>query len=144
RTSGPDSILAMLATNPVQPDDWHVNCLSSLKDMAAVIEVVVAVMEKLGYPPKDIFGARLALEEAVCNAIKHGHQHDPAKVVEVRHCIRPDHFLIEVEDEGRGFAPAKVPDATTPENLERPGGRGLLLIRNYTAWVRYNRTGNCV
>ena len=145
RTSGSDSVLAMLAINPAPLDDWHSICLSSINEMASVIDAVLTVLAELGYPPKDIFGrARLALEEAICNAIKHGHQHDPTKVVEVRYCIRADHFLLEVEDQGRGFDPAQVPNATAAENLERPCGRGLLLMRHYAAWVRYNREGNCV
>ena len=112
--------------------------------MAVVIEAVVTVMAERGYPPKDIFGTRLALEEAICNAIKHGHQTDPTKVVEVRYVIRADHFLVAVEDQGPGFDPLQVRDATTPENLERPCGRGLLLMRHYAAWVRHNPEGNCV
>jgi serine/threonine-protein kinase RsbW len=134
----------MLAADLAQHDDWHLNCLSSVYEMAPVIETALTAMTNLGYPPKDIFGARLALEEAICNAIKHGHQHDPTKVVEVRYCIRADHFLLEVEDQGPGFDPALVPDATVPENLERPCGRGLLLMRHYATWVRHNREGNCV
>jgi serine/threonine-protein kinase RsbW len=144
QTSCSDSVQAMSADNPGPRDDWHVYCLSSINEMADVIELVVTIMVSLGYTEKDVFGARLALEEAICNAIKHGHRHDPAKVVEVRYCSRTDHFLIEVEDQGPGFDPKQVPDATAPENLERPCGRGLLLMRYYAAWVRYNRKGNCV
>ena len=144
RTSRKDSVQTVLADILQQQDDWQVNCFSSVEEMAVVIEAVATVMADLGYSPKDIFGTRLALEEAVCNAIKHGHQHDPTKVVEVRHCIGADYFLLEVEDQGEGFDPSEVPDATAPENLERPCGRGLLLMHHYAAWVRYNRKGNCV
>jgi serine/threonine-protein kinase RsbW len=144
RTSRTDSVPTMWADGLEQQDDWHVNCLSSVQEMAAVIEAVVTVMAELGYPPKDIFGARLTLEEAICNAIKHGHQHDPTKVIEVRYCIRAGHFLVEVQDQGPGFDPSKVRDATAPESLERTCGRGLLLMRHYAAWVRHNREGNCV
>jgi serine/threonine-protein kinase RsbW len=139
-----DSVSALLANDRQQQDDWHVHCLSTFQEMAVVIEMVVTVLADLGYPDKDLFGARLSLEEAICNAIKHGHRHDPTKIVEVRYCIRSDHFLMEVEDEGPGFDPSHVPDATASKNLERPSGRGLLLMRHYAAWVRHNRAGNCV
>ena len=52
--------------------------------------------------------------------------------------------MIEVEDEGRGFDPSHVPDPTLPENLERPNGRGLLLMRRSMTWVRYTGRGNRV
>jgi serine/threonine-protein kinase RsbW len=144
RTSRKDSVPAMLADDLEQQQDWYVKYLSSVQEMATVIEAMVTVMAAVGYPPKDIFGTRLALEEAICNAIKHGHQHDPTKRVQIRYGIRASHVVVEVEDQRLGFDASRVPDATVPENLERPCGRGLLLIRHYAAWVRHNREGNCI
>jgi serine/threonine-protein kinase RsbW len=137
-------VVRRLAGNPEPREDWYFNCLSSVQEMGVVIEEVVTAMAEQGYPPKDIFGTRLALEEAISNAIKHGHQYDPTKVVEIRYRILADQFLVEVKDLGAGFDPLQIPDATAPENWERPCGRGLLLMLHYTAWVRYNREGNCV
>src|SRR5438045_3926390 len=102
--------------------------LSTIQEMAAVIDAVVASMTELGYPAKDIFGVRLALEEAVANALKHGHQFDPTKTVKIRYSVNQDYVLAEVIDEGPGFDPECVPDPTAPENLERCSGRGLLLM----------------
>jgi serine/threonine-protein kinase RsbW len=144
QSSRKDSVSAQLAAMVEQEENWHGKCISSIQEMAEIIEAVVTTMAQLGYPPKDIFGTRLALEEAICNAIKHGHRHDPTKLVEIRYSIRADHFLVAVEDQGPGFDPSQVPDATARENLERPSGRGLLLMRHYTAWLRHNRNGNCV
>ena len=144
QTSRNDPVPVMLVDDLDQQDDWYVNYLSSVQEMAVVVEAVVTVLAELGYPPKDIFGARLALEEAICNAIKHGHQADPTKVVEIRYHICAEQFLVQVQDQGPGFDPWQVPDATTPEYLERPCGRGLLLMRHYAAWVRHNQDGNCV
>ena len=86
----------------------------------------------------------MALEEAIANAIKHGHQADSTKVVAIRYLIRADHFVVVVADQGPGFDPLQVFDATAPENLERPSGRGVLLLRHYAAWMRHNREENCV
>jgi serine/threonine-protein kinase RsbW len=97
-----------------------------------------------GYSAKDVFGVRLALEEAVVNSIKHGHQYDPTKQAEVRYRVNHEHVLVEVEDQGPGFDPSQVPDPTAPENLERSSGRGLFLMHRYATWVRYNQKGNCV
>jgi len=130
------------AENGDLQNDWHIARLSTTVEMAAVIGVVLDGMTKLEYPVKALFGARLALEEAIVNSIKHGHQYDPAKVVEVRYRIGPEFILVEVRDQGPGFDPAQVPDPTARENLERAGGRGLLLIRHYATWVRFNEQGN--
>ena len=48
------------------------------------------------------------------------------------------------EDEGPGFDPHQVPDPLAPENLEKSSGRGLLLMRTYMTWIRYNECGNQV
>jgi anti-sigma regulatory factor (Ser/Thr protein kinase) len=66
-----------------QPAWW----LSSTSEVAPLVEFVAGAMAARGYPPKDLFGMRLALEEAPVNAIKHGHRNDPAKKVQVRYSV---------------------------------------------------------
>jgi serine/threonine-protein kinase RsbW len=92
----------------------------------------------------DIFSIRLALEEALVNAIKHGNQSDPAKKVRISYRLLADRFEVAISDEGTGFNPEDVPDPTAAENLERPCGRGLMLMRHYMSEVRYNDRGNAV
>jgi len=96
------------------------------------------------YSEKEVFGIRLALEEALVNAIKHGNQMDRAKKVHISYRVRAEHFEIVIADEGPGFDPADVPDPTAPENLERCCGRGLMLMRHYMTEVDYCRRGNSV
>jgi serine/threonine-protein kinase RsbW len=62
----------------------------------------------------------------------------------VRYQVDAMRALAEVEDEGPGFDPRTVPDPRAPENLERPSGRGLLLMGHFATWIRYNPQGNCV
>ena len=103
------------------------------------------LLEKLGehaYPDKVVFGIRLAIEEALVNAIKHGNQMDRDKQVRVRYSVTPEKFTIEVTDEGSGFRPEEVPDPTAPENLERPCGRGLMLMRAYMQECTFVPPGN--
>ena len=49
-------------------------------------------------------------------------------------------FIIRAE--GPGFNPDDLPDPTDPEYLERPSGRGLMLIRNFMDVVTFNETCN--
>jgi serine/threonine-protein kinase RsbW len=51
---------------------------------------------------------------------------------------------VQITDEGPGFNPADVPDPTAPENLERPCGRGLLLMRHYMSEVAHSNCGRVV
>jgi serine/threonine-protein kinase RsbW len=97
-----------------------------------------------GYSKQDIFCIRLALEEAICNAIHHGHAQDPDKPVQVVYYINRQRILARVQDEGPGFDPAQVADPRLEENLDRPGGRGLLLMRSYMDRVEFNARGNGV
>jgi serine/threonine-protein kinase RsbW len=93
---------------------------------------------------QEIFSVRLALEEALVNAIKHGNQMDCARKVFVSYRFLDDRFEVKISDEGAGFDPDDVPDPTAVENLERPCGRGLMLMRHYMTEVRYNERGNSV
>jgi serine/threonine-protein kinase RsbW len=112
--------------------------------MGQVIEDITGAMTRQGFTADEVFGMRLAVEEAVVNAMKHGHQDQPDEPVSVRYQVSPERVLVEVEDRGPGFDPDQVADPLAPENLERPSGRGLLLMRTYTTWMRHNRRGNRV
>jgi serine/threonine-protein kinase RsbW len=92
----------------------------------------------------DVFSIKLALEEALVNAIKHGNQMDRAKKVRIAYQLHADRFEVLIGDDGSGFDPSDVPDPTAFENLERPCGRGLMLMRHYMTEVAFNERGNCV
>ncbi len=92
----------------------------------------------------DIFSIRLALEEALINAIKHGNQLDRSKKVNISYRLLDNRFEVHISDEGAGFDPSDVPDPTAIENLERPCGRGVMLMRYYMDEVNYSPRGNSV
>jgi serine/threonine-protein kinase RsbW len=90
------------------------------------------------------FNLRVALTEALANAILYGNSeaHDRPVLVRVlfgRHAVE-----LEVTDQGDGFDPRFVPDPTLPANLARPYGRGLFLIRRLMDEVRFNESGNSI
>ena len=117
---------------------------SDLGEARRVQDEIEEALQAARYGDRDIFAIKLALEEALVNAIKHGNQMDPAKRVRVAYTVTPERFDIRITDEGPGFNPDDVPDPTAPENLERRCGRGLLLIRNYMTEVNYHGRGNVV
>jgi serine/threonine-protein kinase RsbW len=123
---------------------WHSLTLHRIAEVPCCIGHIVAELERLGYTDRDLFAVRLALEEALVNAVKHGHRHDASKTARVRFQATPEQLIVEIEDEGPGFDPDGVPDPLAPENLERPGGRGIFLMRHYMSWVSFNERGNGV
>ena len=110
----------------------------------SVQDRIVRHLETLQYDDRDVFGVRLAIEEALVNAIKHGNRMDPTKTVRIV-CRAGEHKIrIEIEDQGAGFRPENVPDPTADENLERPCGRGIMLMRAFMTSIEYNDVGNRV
>ena len=117
---------------------------SDLAEARRVQTVIEESLQACSYSEHDIFSIKLALEEALVNAIKHGNQMDPDKRVFVVYTVTPARFEIEITDEGEGFNPEEVPDPTDPDNIERPCGRGLLLMRGFMTLVEYHGKGNSV
>jgi serine/threonine-protein kinase RsbW len=117
---------------------------SDLGEARRVQDEIEEALQAARYGERDIFSIKLALEEALVNAIKHGNQMDPDKNVHVSYSVTPERFDIRIVDEGPGFNPDDVPDPTLPENLERCCGRGLLLIRKFMTEVSYHGCGNVV
>jgi serine/threonine-protein kinase RsbW len=87
---------------------------------------------------------RVGLSEALANAVLYGNRGDPSKCVRVEVTLDERSIALRVIDQGSGFDPDAVPDPTLPENLERPGGRGLFLLRELMDEVEYNDRGNAV
>ena len=86
--------------------------------------------------------ARLCLDEAVVNAIKHGNGMDEAKKVHITVYGNENKWGIRIEDEGDGFDPADLPSTDDEDYFERESGRGIILITEYMDEVYYYDRGN--
>ena len=105
---------------------------------------LVLAAQQRGYDRSSCFALRLALEEALTNAILHGNRSNPHKRVTVQYKVDSGRVVIEVEDQGEGFDPQAVPDPTRMENIEIPAGRGIILMRAYMTEVHFTAPGNRV
>ena len=114
------------------------------EEIADLLTNVIGAMEEVGYGARDTFAVRLALEEAVINAVKHGHGNDPRKRARIWWVVSALAVKLVVEDDGAGFDPDRVPDPFLPQNQEPASGRGVFLMRSYMSWVRFNGAGNGV
>lgn len=117
---------------------------SDLAKIPQLQQEIVQLLQGIGFPERDVFAVRLAVEEAVANAMKHGNRLLPHKTVEVALGLQEDAVWVRVCDEGEGFDPRNVPDPTLEENLERPSGRGILLMRHFMNYVEYRDGGRTV
>ena len=122
-----------------QFDLWIPNDTAEARE---VQERIIGLMEQNAWPMRECFGVRLALEEAMVNAIKHGNRMESDKQVFIACELTAEEIMVVIEDQGEGFKPEDVPDPTEDENLENPGGRGIMLIRSFMNAVAYNDRGN--
>ncbi|MCA8996564.1 MAG: ATP-binding protein [Planctomycetaceae bacterium] len=136
-----------------------------LTSLVSYIQGILSDMQILS--ETDRLRTGVALEEALLNAAYHGNLEVSSELREVDHArfydlakertqIAPymDRRILvdvsidqagiryQVRDEGPGFDPSTLPDPTDPANLERPCGRGLLLMRTFMDEVNYNDCGN--
>ena len=94
---------------------------------------------------EDVYGNMLvAVTEAVNNAILHGNQSDPAKEVSINYAVTEDKISFIIKDQGRGFDYYNLPDPTAPENLEKPTGRGIFLMKNLADQIIFAEEGKVV
>ena len=120
----------------------EVEIKSIFSEAKGVEETIVKEAESLGYGGEEIFAVRLSLEEALSNAIRHGNVGDVNKKIHIRFRVDMKCIDIYIGDEGTGFNPEAIPDPTSPEQLECPSGRGIMLMRAYMNQVEYNQRGN--
>lgn len=120
-------------------DAWKADVRSGHEAYREHEKRLLGAVEAAGYSGASVFAIRLAFEEAMMNAFKHG---GGEKGVSLEVEVGPERVRIVVDDHGPGFDPDRVPDPLAEENLELPSGRGLMLMRQYMTEVRFNEKGN--
>ncbi|HLQ43816.1 MAG TPA: ATP-binding protein, partial [Planctomycetaceae bacterium] len=111
----------------------------------------------------------IAVEEALLNALYHGNlevssdlkENDPNlfeelakkrskeepyrdRLIFVDASLSRDEARYVIRDEGSGFDPSMLPDPCDPDNLDKPSGRGILLMRSFMDEISFNAQGNQV
>lgn len=104
-------------------------------------QAIIKELERCHFSEDAIFAIKLALEEALMNAVKHGNSGDPSKRVTVRYAVTREKAVLIVGDEGSGFIPNAIPDPTTPDRIPLPSGRGIMLMRAYMDEVVFRDHG---
>ena len=93
----------------------------------------------------DIYGnIMIAVTEAVNNAIRHGNKDNSSKNVLISLSLEDGMIKFKIQDEGEGFNFHQLPDPTSPENISKPGGRGIFLMKHLSDEVDFKDNGNVV
>jgi serine/threonine-protein kinase RsbW len=91
----------------------------------------------------DIYGnIMVAVTESVNNAIRHGNKHDKKKNVYLSLSLNEDLIRFIIKDEGSGFDYHNLPDPTSPENIDKPSGRGIFLMKHLSDEVNFKQAGS--
>ena len=142
---------------------------NDIKLVHSLVSELIQEIKKIGGKSlqPELTGIRLALHEAVVNAIEHGNLELPSTLKEkpdyleilgkrmlespyadrqvlVATSVTPTSFSCEITDEGPGFDWRSLPDPLDPENLFKPHGRGIILMANYFDRVTFNQQGNSI
>ncbi|WP_422360943.1 ATP-binding protein [Reichenbachiella sp.] len=119
--------------------------IPSLSENIRIIESFIDNAKEQYNFTDDIYGnIMIAVTESVNNAIVHGNQSDKSKNVHLSLSLEDNQVKFTVEDEGPGFDYDNLPDPTAPENIEKPGGRGIFLMKNLCDEVSFADNGKKV
>jgi serine/threonine-protein kinase RsbW len=129
--------------------DFMMNTISiqvpSMTENIRMIESFIDNAKDRFHLDDDIYGnIMIAVTEAVNNAIKHGNNNNKTKNVYLSLSLQDSLIKFVVKDEGDGFNYENLPDPTSPENLEKPGGRGIFLMKHLSDEVLFKDRGRIV
>ena len=117
---------------------------SKLENMSLVENFIDEISISLSIV-SDLYGNLLiSTIEAVTNAIVHGNENNPDKIVRINVVSDDKKIDVTVADEGNGFDVNVVPDPTKPNYIEQPNGRGIFLMRNLADKVKFDKNGSVV
>jgi serine/threonine-protein kinase RsbW len=123
--------------NSFSDADLELSFASELVYLDLVQSVAEGISRLAGFDSDSQYWISLSVREAVTNAVQHGNKGDKEKKVQLRFKLDSDRLLIGVKDQGEGIEEANIPDPLDPENLLKPGGRGIFFVRSFMDSMRF-------
>ena len=149
-------------------NEYEFDLDNELSLLAPLVRHLQQAMRSCGFcEPQDNRRIGVALDEALMNAYYHGNLEVSSELreedyqafydlaeerirrppyntrrIQLLAKLSPDEVRFTVQDDGPGFDVSKLPDPTDPANIERPSGRGILLMRMFMDEVTFNDAGN--
>ncbi|HAM99738.1 MAG TPA: ATP-binding protein [Marinilabiliales bacterium] len=117
---------------------------SKIESISVVENLIDEISIELGLVA-DLYGnVLIAVIEAVTNAIVHGNKLNDNKDVLIQVDYNYPTLIISIADEGNGFPFDEIPDPTKPDNVEKPDGRGVFLMRHLADDITFEKGGSTV
>ena len=120
------------------------NIPSDLGNLRLVEKAIDELSMELDLSDEVYGNVLVATMEATNNAIIHGNNSDPEKIVKIEMLMEQKELLVHIEDQGKGFDYSIVPDPTAPENLEKINVRVIFLIERLSDEILYLEDGRIV
>jgi serine/threonine-protein kinase RsbW len=117
---------------------------SNISNISEVEQLIDIVCDDLKLNEDHYGNILIAVTEAVTNAIVHGNKNNTTKFVLISVDKIKKEVVFTVVDEGGGFDFTNLPDPTAPENIEKPNGRGIFLMKNLSDKVEFFDEGKKV
>ena len=117
---------------------------SKPENIAVVERLIDKISADHGIVAEHYGNVLIAMTEGVNNAIVHGNKLDESKSVSVSCAIDEKTLVFRITDEGPGFDYDNLPDPTAPENIEKPHGRGVFLMRHLADECAFEDEGRIV
>ncbi len=133
-----DIVVAVLE---LQADPW-IHKTTTYQESPELITEILEQLADYDLAQQVVYSIRLAIDEALANAWRHGLNQQNDLPFDVSYNISDEGFRIRVKDPGPGFEHESLPDPTVEENLFKSHGRGVFLIRQVMDEVEYNDLGN--
>jgi len=119
--------------------------IPSISENIRIIESFIDNAKEKFNLDDDIYGnIMIAVTESVNNAIMHGNKNDRTKNVTLSLSLNDNVINFRIKDEGKGFDFQNLPDPTSPENIDKPSGRGIFLMKHLSDEVNFSKNGSMV
>ena len=115
---------------------------SELTNVKGLSKEVLKALDRFKLDHRTLSDVKLAIEEALINAITHGNKSHPDAQVDFSYCIDSEKVSIIIKDQGEGFDYRKIPKAVRKKDISKTSGRGIFLITHVMDDVRFNKSGN--
>ncbi|MCK5705511.1 MAG: ATP-binding protein [Cyclobacteriaceae bacterium] len=119
--------------------------IPSITENIRIIESFIDNIKEKFSLDDDIYGnIMIAVTESVNNAIMHGNKNNRTKNVTLSLSLNNNAINFKIKDEGIGFDYQNLPDPTSPENIDKPSGRGIFLMKHLSDEVNFSNNGSLV
>ncbi len=125
--------LVPASTEPLWREEIDVP--ADVNELSRVREQVSRIIEPLAFPDSAVFDIKVALGEALANAIRHGAPTAGEQAVGVAVIAYDDRVVLEIADNGAGY------DGTPSDSADvyATGGRGIMFMRALMDGVEFEQ-----